>query len=108
MAWSLTPQWYERPMKHIPLRTLPDEQTGPIDYAQVLREVVRRPLDPQKGVDITEMRQSLRVLDALDKADGTLELEDSDYSHLMTKMDAMRWNLVDRRILQLIDDVSGA
>lgn len=95
-------------MKSIPLKIL-DVQDGPsIEYAQVLREVVRRPLDPQRGVDITEMRASLKVLDAIDASNGTLELEDADYDHLQTKLNAMPWNVVDRRILTLIDDVSNA
>jgi hypothetical protein len=98
-------------MKSIPLKTLPDERSPDapvVEYAQVLREVVRRPLDPQKGVDITEMRQSLRVLDAIDAANGTLELEDADYAHLKEKLERMPWNVVDKRIVQLVDDVSRA
>jgi hypothetical protein len=90
-------------MKKILLRDL-----GDLSYRDVLREVTRRPLDPKQGADITEMRQSIRVLDALDTADGTLELEDSDYSHLTDKLQKMQWNLVDKRIVQLIDDVLGA
>jgi hypothetical protein len=79
-----------------------------IDYAVVLREVLRRPLNPQQGADITEMRQSLRVLDVLDKANGKLDLEDADYEHLKSKLGAMPWNVVDRRIVQLVDDVNAA
>ena len=94
-------------MKSIPLRTLEDP-SGDIVYAQVLREVLRRPLDPQKGADVAELRASIRVLDALDAANGTLELEDADYEHLKEKLDRMPWNVVDRRILQLVDDVGGA
>jgi hypothetical protein len=96
-------------VKSIPLRTLeaPDG-SPPVEYAVVLREVVRRPADPQKGVDITEMRQSLRVLDAIDAANGTLELEDADYAHLKEKLERMPWNVVDKRIVQLVDDVSRA
>ena len=93
-------------MKSIPLKTLGPEPA--ISYGDVLREVVRRPLNPQAGVNIAEMRQSLRVLDALESANGTLELEDADYQHLREKLEAMPWNVVDRRIVQLIDDVSGA
>ncbi len=90
-------------MKHILLRDL-----GDLSYRDVLREVTRRPLDPKTGADITEMRQSIRVLDALDTADGTLELEDSDYQHLTAKLNAMSWNLVDKRLVQLIDEVLAA
>jgi hypothetical protein len=95
-------------MKRIPLKTLPDARIGDIVYQDVLREVVRRPLDPQKGADIPEMRQSIRVLDALESANGMLELEDSDYEHLKEKLLKMPWNVVDRRLVQLIDDVVGA
>lgn len=95
-------------MKSIPLKTL-DAPDGPsIEYQQVLREVVRRPLDPQKGVDIAEMRASIRVLDAIDNANGVLELEDADYDLLKVKLTSMPWNIVDKRIIQLIDDVSNA
>lgn len=97
-------------MKHIPLKTLPDRYlSGPdIEYAQVLREVVGRPLNAQQGVGIAEMRQSLRMLDAIDAANGTLELEDEDYALLLEKLLAMSWNRVDKRIIQMIDDVSLA
>ena len=95
-------------MKKIPLKTLPDPRLGDIVYQDVLREVVRRPLDVQRGASIEEMRQSIRVLDALELANGTLELEDSDYAHLKAKLDAMQWNVIDRRIVQLIDEVSSA
>ena len=93
-------------MKTIPLKTL-----GPapeIDYASVLKEVIRRPLNPAQGASIDEMRQSIRVLDKLEAANGTLELEDADYQHLTQKLTQMPWNLIDRRIIQLIDDVTNA
>lgn len=95
-------------MKHIPLKTLPDARLGDIVYQDVLREVIRRPLDPQRGASIEEMRQSIRVLDAIESANGTLDLEDSDYEHLQAKLKAMQWLLVDKRIVQLVDDVNGA
>jgi hypothetical protein len=96
-------------MKTSPLKTLASDDGSPeIAYAQVLREVLRRPADPQKGADIAEMRKSLRVLDALDSANGTLQLEDADYDHLKTKLLAMPWNIIDRRIVVLVDDVTSA
>lgn len=97
-------------MKTIPLRVVPPGPTdtpGDVNYAVVLREVLSRPLDPRSGIGIAEMRQSLRVLDQLEHANGTLELEDADYEHLRQKLEAMPWNVVDRRIVQLVDDVTG-
>jgi hypothetical protein len=95
-------------VRSIALKTLPGEaDEPPIEYAEILKAVIRRPLNPQAGADIAEMRQSIRVLDALEKANGTLELEDADYQHLKTKLTAMPWNVIDRRIVQLIDDVAA-
>src|SRR4030095_6591706 len=95
-------------MKKIPLKTLPDPRLGDIVYQDVLGEAVRPPLDVQRGASIEEMRQSIRVLDAIDAANGTLDLEDSDYQHLKQKLAAMQWNVVDRRLVQLVEDVEGA
>ena len=96
-------------MKSIPLRTLEAADGSPaIEYASVLREVVRRPLNAQAGIQISEMRQSLRVLDAIDASNGVLELEDSDYAHLKEKLLAMPWSMADKRILMLVEDVETA
>ena len=95
-------------MKSIPLKTLEAPNSAPIEYRSVLEAVVKHPLYPQKGIDITEMRASIKLLDALDAANGTLELEDTDYAMLKDKLQRMPWNIVDRRIVQLVDDVIGS
>jgi hypothetical protein len=95
-------------VRSIPLKTLEAPNSPTISYADVLVEVVRRPLNPQQGIQIDEMRKSIRLLDALDAANGTLELEDADYQFLKQKLDNMGWNIADRRIVQLIDDVGNA
>ena len=96
-------------MKSIPLKTLPGS-AGETDiaYVEILRQVMRRPLSPQAGASIEEMRQSIRVLDVIDTANGVLDLEDADYLHLKAKLNAMPWNVIDRRIVQLVDDVNNA
>ena len=108
-------------MKRILLRTIPDDRFPPgspdylinvLSYSEAVRQVIRRPLDPQKGADIEEIRKGIRVLDAVDKADksnaNTLELEDADWEHLRDKTNAMQWAFVDRRVLEFIDAVIGA
>jgi hypothetical protein len=96
-------------MKHIKLEVLGSADDPPIvDYAQLLRDAVRKPLNQQQGADIAEMRQSIRVLDALDSANGVLELEDADWRHLKEKLAAMPWAVIDRRIVQLVEDVENA
>lgn len=89
-------------MKQIPLKTLDD-----IDYRELIVQVVRVPLDRQQGATIDEMRRGIRVLDALDRADGTLELEDADWEHLRDKVRHFPWGMVDRRLLEFCDDVEG-
>ena len=93
-------------MKTIALQVIPGD--FPLDYRQVLMDVLRRPSDPQQGIGLDEMRKSIRVMDALDMANGEVTLEDADYDHLRAKLLAMRWNTADRRIVQLVDDVSSA
>jgi hypothetical protein len=93
-------------MRRIELKALGPEPM--VRYAEVLAEVVRRPLNLQQGIQIEEMRKSIRLLDAIDAANGTLELEDADHQFLKQKLDNMGWNVADRRIVQLIDDVSNA
>jgi len=93
-------------VKTIALQVIPGD--FPLDYRQVLMDVLRRPSDPQQGIGLDEMRKSIRVMDALDMANGEVTLEDADYDHLRAKLLAMRWNTADRRIVQLVDDVSSA
>jgi hypothetical protein len=79
-----------------------------IRSAEILRNVVRQPLDRREGITIDEMRKSLRVLDAIDAANGTLELEDADWQLLHDKMVAMTWGVVDKRLVELYDAVTLA
>jgi len=104
-------------MKRIQLRVIPDERipkdkpeyaANVLAWAEVVRQVIRRPLDPQKGADVDELRRSMRVLDALERASAVLELEDADWEHLKAKTLAMQWAFVDRRIISFIDDVTLA
>jgi hypothetical protein len=107
-------------VKRIVLRVIPDDRFAPdtpeyaantLDWSEAIRQVIRRPLDPQRGASIDELRKGIRVFDALDRANGTneLELEDADWEHLREKTQGMQWAFVDRRVLAFIEDVlSGA
>lgn len=97
-------------MKHIELLEFPGEppNTVPISYRTIVEQAVRIPLDRQNGATIDEMRKGIRVLDALDRANGSLELEDADWEFLKTKVEKMPWAAVDRRFVQFYDDVMQA
>lgn len=94
-------------MKYIPLRTI---ETGgdPLSYDEVIRTVIRQPLEKDKGVSIDEMRKGIRIFDKLDSSKDVLELEDADYDHLKAKLEAMTWGMVDRNLLDFIDTVLNA
>jgi hypothetical protein len=105
-------------MKRIQLRVLPDPRflpdspefgTNLLVWAEAIRQVIRRPMDAQRGADIEEIRKGIHILDALDRAsDGVLELEDGDWQHLREKTLSMQWAFVDRRIVQFVDDINLA
>jgi hypothetical protein len=101
-------------MRRFPLRVIPDpyradDATNVVDYRVVIREVIRRPLDPQRGADIEEMRRGIHILDALDEQSGPiLALEDADWEHLRLKVANMQWGVIDKRVLQFIDTVNEA
>lgn len=86
----------------------PSTVEGDIEWADVVRQVMRRPKDPSRGVEIDEMRKSIRVLDALDKSNGVLQLEDADWEYLREKTLAMQWGVIDSRIVKFTDDVFNA
>lgn len=104
-------------MKRIPLRVESDTRFPPdspefaanvLSWSEAIRQIVRRPLDAQKGAEIDEIRRGIRIYDALERATDTLELEDSDWEHLRDKTRAMQWAFVDRRIAALVEDILEA
>jgi hypothetical protein len=90
-------------VKHIVLEVL-----GDVSYRTIIEQAVQLPLDRTTGATIDEMRKGIRVLDALEHANGTLELEDADWDFLKTKVERIPWARVDRRFVQFYDDVMGA
>lgn len=63
-----------------------------------------------KGMNVAEMRSRIRILDAVEKADGNSEvvLEDADHTTLTEAINSMPWARADRSILQIIDDILTA
>ena len=96
------------PLKKIPVTT-PDGKEDILDYKTMLELIVRNPGDPTKhGMDITEIRGSLRVLDALEKAEEDwVDFEDADYNFLAGKVREARFGMVHLAIVQFVDDVTS-
>lgn len=70
------------------------------NYAGLLRACVSV---PQQGIDLDIMRKRLRVLDALEKAEDTIEVEDVDLKTIQDCVRGMKWNVVHRDIMAFAD-----
>jgi hypothetical protein len=94
-------------MKHIPLKMVVVEIEGKptrLSYKAQIVELIRHPVN---GANYEDVRHSIRLLDALEGADNTLELEDSDFEFLKQRVLSTRWPYVDRYVLTFIEDVTG-
>ncbi len=94
-------------MKSIELKEIELDGGNKLSYKKELETILSTPQDPSKGADIVEMRSAIRVLDALEKADGVLELEYADNALLVTRMESDSFGMVHPAIVQFVDDVSN-
>jgi hypothetical protein len=95
-------------MKTITVLTVePTETTPPYDTKMIIREVTS---GSSKGMTIAQMRNRIKVLDALDKAGNsdTIMLEDSEFDALKEAMNEMAWARADRDLLRVIDGILNA
>lgn len=92
------------------IRLLPATEEDGQGYREMLLIVARTPTAREAGMDIDEMRRSLRLLDAIEpKAEGeVVELEDADHTLLAAKLHSMRWIRADRHLVRFVDAVLNA
>lgn len=102
-------------MKQIPLKmatmTRSDGVEMELSYWSQIWRIMKSPMDVQGGIDITEMRSSIRILDELDKVGQEaeyLDLEDTDYEYLAKRVNATRFAFTDVALVQFVDDVNSA
>ena len=97
-------------MKHIPLGLSAAPLHGTetrLSYKSQLEQILRSPANPQAGADYDEIRRSIRILDALEKEDHVLVLEDADYEYLRERVLGTKWPLIDLVVLQFVEDVTS-
>ncbi len=97
-------------LKNLPV-TRPDGTEMILSYWIQLQTTMRSPADPQSGASIDEIRKSIRVLNVLDEIGQdaeVLELEDSDYEYMVTKVTASKFTFADAAIVQFVDDIIKA
>lgn len=74
------------------------------NYAGLIRVCVSV---PGQGIDLDAMRKRLRVLDALEKAGDTIEIEDADLKTVQECVKQMKWSVVHRDIVEFGDYIGG-
>jgi hypothetical protein len=88
-------------MKTIDLRPLDGTPPG-----QTPRDIIATVMGiSPEGVQLTEVRKRLKVLDKLETADRTLELEDAEHATLQTAIMRFPFNLVTKFIGEACDRV---
>jgi hypothetical protein len=90
-------------MKSIPLRAV---DGGVYTSRNVIAQVAN--LSPSRPISVDEMRRRVRILDALEKADDTLLLEDADHAILKAAVEAFPFNVADAGLLRIVDDILEA
>ena len=100
-------------MKKIPLKTVtmtaPNGSEMELSYWTQLQSIMGAPMNTQGGLDVIEMRSSLRVMDALDLAGEEaefFELEDVDYDFMAGKVKGSKYLFAHEKLIQFIDDVT--
>ena len=91
------------------LGKLPDgrEQKLAGTYAELAREVANH--IPQGGLNVTEMRKRLRLVEAVEgvAVDATIQFEDEDAKTLQKCAAAMPWAVVAKPIVEFCDAVEN-
>lgn len=99
-------------MRRIELKTVPfttDNGTeARLDYRAELRGLLRGPKRGTDGMDLDEMRKAIALLDKLDGDADVVLVEDEQHAFLVSRIDAMRWAVAHRVVLDFIDAVKNA
>lgn len=88
-------------MKQIPMR-----DGEKFSSKSVLRQVAEA--SPVKALTVGEMDQRLKIIRALDKANGTLSLEDAEHSILKSAVETYPWAIAHEELAQICHDVIDA
>lgn len=75
---------------------------GVLDRNELFKLILNEPT--QQGINVNNMRERFRILDAIDKADGgDIKLEDNDFNTLKRMFDAYGFVKPHKHILELAD-----
>jgi len=73
-------------------------------YSELINSCLAMP--PKDGFSYDEMKKRDRIFDLVkDKTVVSINFEDADYSNLVTIVNAMRWGIMSKAIIQFTDDI---
>lgn len=93
-------------LKKVPMIVFGEEKE--FSYKEMLQVIMESPTDPTKGLGIDEVRKSIRVLDVLEKSSDVLQLEDADFSHLISKVKATKFSTANKVFIDFVEDLEKA
>lgn len=74
------------------------EEEKDITVSELLKIIINTP--KPGGLDFSEVRKAVKVLDKLSDADEIIELEDEEYRYAKERMDSHKWNVPTQEILE--------
>ena len=101
-------------MKKITLKTVPimiGENEQSFNYFTQIKYILENPSTPEVGATVSEIRQSVRVLDKIeaqvqkDKPEYQIELEDADYDYLKQRVAGAHYSMNNKALLDFIDGI---
>lgn len=70
---------------------------------KLLAEIINRPVE---GISVAEMRERIKLLDKIEAAEETLELEDSEFDKMKSLVEGFKFGIVSKHVLALCDKFS--
>lgn len=80
-----------------------DEQ--PVTYRELIKAVVEA--RNEKGISFVQMAKRLRIIEALEKSNDELVLEDADFELLKELTNEMKWGVVHKDIVKFCEEVTN-
>lgn len=77
-------------------------------YRDLLKSIATAPMGGRQGLQLSEVRDAMKVADKLDAANGSLLLEEDEWRFLRDRVEAAPYTAADQRILDFADSVLNA
>ena len=92
------------PLKKVEMVVLGEKQE--LEYKPLIQVIIETPASQERGTTVDEMRKSIRILDALEKSEDVLQLEDADYDYLKSRINNARFSSNNKAFVDFVDCVN--